>query len=92
MVGNRNGVWKHEHGPEENSEGKMGPKPSGDDRGGEHVVVPKRVYITREDLEVFGFTARCPGCVSLLKMSARQAHTENRPPKMKKSWKQCGRE
>ena len=43
----------------------------------EHVPVPKRVYTTREDLEVFGFTARCPGCMSLLKGTARQAHTNN---------------
>ena len=43
----------------------------------EHVPVPKRVYISREILEVFGFTARCPGCMSLLRGTARQAHTEN---------------
>ena len=43
----------------------------------ERVLVPKGVYITCEDLEVFGFTARCPGCVSLLKGAARQAHTAN---------------
>ena len=30
----------------------------------EHVQVPKRMYITREDQEAFGFTARCPGCMS----------------------------
>ena len=27
--------------------------------------VPKRVYIPREDLEVFGFTARCSRCMFL---------------------------
>ena len=43
----------------------------------EHVPVPKRVYITREDLEVLGFTARCPACMSLLKGSAGQAYNEN---------------
>ena len=43
----------------------------------EHVSVPRRVYITREDLEAFGVTARCPQCLSLLKEAARQAHTEN---------------
>ena len=37
-----------------------------------------RVCKTREDLEVFGFTARCAGCMSLLPEAARQAHTENR--------------
>ena len=42
----------------------------------EHVPVQKRLHMTREDLEVFGFTARCPGCMSLLKGTARQAHTE----------------
>ena len=43
----------------------------------EYVPVPKRVYISRENLEEFGFTARCPGCMSLLRKTARQAHTEN---------------
>ena len=31
----------------------------------EFVPVPKRVYISRENLEDFGFTPRCPGCTSL---------------------------
>ena len=44
----------------------------------EHVPVPKRVYKTREDLEVFKFTARCPGRMPLSKGTAREAHTENR--------------
>ena len=43
----------------------------------EHVPVPKRVYISREYLEEFGFTARCLGCMSLLRGTARQADTEN---------------
>ena len=32
----------------------------------EHVPVLERVCITREDLEVFGFAAKCHGCMSLL--------------------------
>ena len=43
----------------------------------EHVPVPKRVDISCGNLEEFGFTARCPGCMSLLRGTARQAHTEN---------------
>ena len=43
----------------------------------EHVQVPKRMYITREDQEGFGFTARCPGCMSLHKGTSRQVQTEN---------------
>ena len=43
----------------------------------EHVPVPKRVYISREDLEEVGFTARCPGITSSLRGTAIQAHTEN---------------
>ena len=35
------------------------------------------MYISRENLEEFGFTARCLGCTSLLRGTARQAHTEN---------------
>ena len=33
----------------------------------EHFLVQKGVYITGEDLEVFGFTARCLWCMSLLR-------------------------
>ena len=29
----------------------------------EHVLVPKRVYISRENLEEFGFSASCPVCI-----------------------------
>ena len=43
----------------------------------ERVPVPKRVCTSRENLEEFGFTARCPGCTSLLRGTARQAHTES---------------
>ena len=42
----------------------------------EHVPVPKRAYISQEILQEFGFAARCPGCMSLLRGTARQAHTE----------------
>ena len=43
----------------------------------EHVPVPKIAHMTREDLELFGFTAECLGCTSLLKGRRGQAHTEN---------------
>ena len=45
----------------------------------EHFPVSERVYKTGEDFEVFGFTSRCPGCMSLLKETARQAHGEKLP-------------
>ena len=48
-------------------------KPEAED----HVPVPKRLCISRENLKEFGFTARCPGCMSLLRETARQAHTES---------------
>ena len=44
---------------------------------GKHVPVPKRVYITREDMEVLRFTAKCPGNMSSLEETARQTHTQN---------------
>ena len=44
----------------------------------ERVPVPKREYVSREDLVIFGFTASFLGCVSMFKGAARQAHTENR--------------
>ena len=37
----------------------------------EHVLVPTTVCIAREDLAVFGFTARFPDCMPLLKETAR---------------------
>ena len=43
----------------------------------EHVPVPERAYIHREDLKTFGFTARCPARLSMLKKTAWQAPTEN---------------
>ena len=43
----------------------------------EHVLVPKRVWNSLANSEEFGFTARCPECMSLLRRTARQAHTEN---------------
>ena len=43
----------------------------------EHVPVPKRENISSKNLEEFGFTARCPGCTSLLRRTARQVHTES---------------
>ena len=46
-------------------------------RRSKNTFLYRRDCITREDLEVFGFTAKCPGCMSLLKGTARQAHTEN---------------
>ena len=39
----------------------------------EHVPVWKRVYISRENFEEFGFAARCPRCMSFLRGTARQA-------------------
>ena len=45
----------------------------------EHVPVPKRrVHITRENLDEFGFTARCLGFMSWFRRTARQAHTEDK--------------
>ena len=38
--------------------------------------VPRRVYIKREDVEKHGYTSRCPGCISILRGTARQEHNE----------------
>ena len=40
------------------------------------IPVPKRVYIGREDLEKFGYTVNCRGCIAILKGTGRQAHSE----------------
>ena len=42
----------------------------------EQEAVPRKVYISKEDVETFGYTARCPGCVSILRGTARQQHSE----------------
>ena len=37
--------------------------------------VPRQVYIRKEDLETLGYTEGCPGCKSILRGTARQAHS-----------------
>jgi hypothetical protein len=37
--------------------------------------VPRRMFIRKEDVEVHGYTVRCPGCVSILRGTARQEHS-----------------
>ena len=39
-------------------------------------AVPRRVYLQKGDFERHGYTKGCPGCISMLKGSARQAHSE----------------
>jgi len=41
----------------------------------ESIDVPRSFLISRTDLEKHGFTSKCPGCTSLIKRAARQAHT-----------------
>ena len=43
----------------------------------EHVPVPSECTFHVKMWREFGFTVRCPGCMSLLRGTARQAHTEN---------------
>ena len=38
--------------------------------------VPRRAYIHKRDLERIGYIVGCPGCVSVVRGGARQAHTE----------------
>ena len=42
----------------------------------DHTPVPRRLYIQKADLEKVGYTAGCPGCISMLRGTARQAHSE----------------
>ncbi len=46
-------------------------------RGEEHEAVPRKVYISKDDLETHGYTVGCPGCKSVLRGTTRQAHTES---------------
>jgi hypothetical protein len=38
-------------------------------------AVPRRMFIRKQDVEEHGYTVRCPGCVSILKGTARQEHS-----------------
>ena len=38
-------------------------------------AIPRRMYIKKSDVEEHGYTARCPGCISILRGTARQEHT-----------------
>ena len=42
----------------------------------DHVKIPRAVFIKEKDLEEFGFTKGCPGCVAVMRGTTRQAHTE----------------
>jgi hypothetical protein len=39
-------------------------------------AVPMRFAIRREDLETHGYSARCPGCSSILRGTTKQTHSE----------------
>jgi hypothetical protein len=39
-------------------------------------AVPNRFIISREDVDVHGYSARCSGCKSILRGAARQPHSE----------------
>jgi hypothetical protein len=39
-------------------------------------VVPRRVYIRKEDVEKFGYTPKCPSCKALLQKKPTQTHSE----------------
>ena len=41
----------------------------------EHEAVPRRMYIAKDDVEVHGYTQRCPGCVAILRGTANQSHS-----------------
>ena len=43
----------------------------------EEEVVPRRLYIQKEDLEKHGYSAQCPGCRWVLTGGARQTHAES---------------
>ena len=47
-------------------------------------VVPRRMFIRKQDVEEHGYTTRCPGCVSILRGTARQEHTAECRRRMEK--------
>ena len=77
IVGNRNGVWltrivwrKPAKERWDRSNLEMVPWHKNEETS---MCRFRRVCISRENLEEFGFTARCPGCMSLLRGTARQS-------------------
>ena len=47
-------------------------------------VVPRRMFIRKQDVEEHGYTIRCPGCVSILRGTARQEPTAECRRRMEK--------
>jgi hypothetical protein len=39
-------------------------------------AVPRRAYITSEDLRKHGYSAKCPACLAVLQGTTRQGHSE----------------
>ena len=39
-------------------------------------VVPRRMYTKNSDVEEHGYTVRSPGCISILRGTARQEHSD----------------
>ena len=52
----------------------------------EHVPVPKRVSVTREGLEVFGFTARCPSVHVIAQGDGETSAQKTAEGGLKRSW------
>ena len=40
-----------------------------------HEPVPRSMHITKDDLNEFGYTVKCPVCISILRGTTRQMHT-----------------
>ena len=47
-----------------------------------YAAAPQKVYITLEDVLFFCFTAKCLGCVPMLPVTVRHAHTADRKPRI----------
>ena len=40
------------------------------------MTIPRRAQLKKDDFEKFGYTAKCPGCRSMLRGGTRQGHSE----------------
>ena len=47
-------------------------------------AVPRRIFIRKQDVKEYGYTSRCPGCVSILRGTARQGHSAECRRRMEK--------
>jgi hypothetical protein len=72
--------WSSQDDPEEDGERptviRLSPEEETAKKDEQFQNVPRSATITQEDLKEHGFSAKCPGCLAVLRKTARQGHSE----------------